>query len=60
MLTIGDTVRALRNERNYSQEQLSKKIGVTRATVGAYESGGRFPSLSSLIALARVFGVTTD
>jgi len=50
----------LRNERNLSQEQLAQKIGVSRSTVATYESGSRLPSFDSLIALARVFGVTTD
>jgi len=60
MLPVGDTVRMLRDERNLSQDQLAQKIGVSRSTVATYESGNRFPSLDSLIALARVFGVTTD
>lgn len=53
-------MRTLRNERNLSQAQLVKKIGVTDSTIGLYESGARLPSLASLVALARALGVTTD
>lgn len=53
-------MRTLRNERNLSQAQLAKKIGVTDSTIGLYESGARLPSLASLVALARALGVTTD
>ena len=60
MLPMGDIIRALRNERNISQEQLGKKIGVTRSMIALYESGERFPSLSALIKLSRALGVTTD
>lgn len=60
MLPTGDIIRALRNERNISQERLGKKIGVTRSMIALYESGERLPSLSALIELSRVLGVTTD
>lgn len=60
MLSMGDTIRALRNERNISQERLAKKIGVTRSMIALYESGERLPSLSALIELSRALGVTTD
>lgn len=60
MLQTGDIIRALRNERNISQERLGKKIGVTRSMIALYESGERLPSLSALIELSRALGVTTD
>lgn len=60
MLPTGDIIRALRNERNISQERLGKKIGVTRSMIALYESGERLPSLSALIELSRALGVTTD
>lgn len=60
MLPVGDIVRTLRNERNLTQDQLAQKMGVDRSTIATYESGVRLPSLFSLIALSRIFGVTTD
>jgi len=51
----------LRYERNLSQAQLAKKIGLkSSSTIAGYEAGTRYPSLDSLLELARVFGVTTD
>lgn len=60
MLPVGDIVRALRNERDISQERLAQKVHVTRATIATYESGSRLPSLHVLIELSRALGVTTD
>lgn len=60
MLPVGDIVRALRNERDISQERLAQKVHVTRATIATYESGSRLPSLYVLIELSRALGVTTD
>jgi transcriptional regulator with XRE-family HTH domain len=57
MIPLGDKLRDLRNERNLSQAQLAKRIGVTSSTIALYETGERLPRL---IALSRSFGVTTD
>lgn len=60
MLPIGDTVRALRNRRNLSQERLAKKMGGSRSMIALYESDTRLPSIPALIELSRALGVTTD
>lgn len=61
MIPIGEIIGKLRYERQFSQAQLAKKVGLkSSSTIAAYESGARQPSLSSLIELSRVFGVTTD
>ena len=60
LLYLINELRNLRNERNLSQAQLAKRIGVTSSTVALYETGDRLPSLPRLIALSRSLGVTTD
>lgn len=61
MIPLGNIVSKLRYERKFTQDQLSKKIGAkSSSTIAAYEAGTRFPSLTNLIALSQVFGVTTD
>ena len=60
MIPLGDKLRDLRNERNLSQAQLAKRIGVTSSTIALYETGDRLPSLPRLIALSKTLGVTTD
>lgn len=60
MIPLGDKLRDLRNERNLSQAQLARRIGVNSSTVALYETGDRLPSLPRLIALSRSLGVTTD
>ena len=60
MILLGGKLRDLRNERNLSQAQLAKRIGVTSSTVALYETGDRLPSLPRLSALSKSLGVTTD
>ena len=57
---MGDTIRNLRYNRNLSQDQLARMIGVNKSTVALYEGGLRLPSLPKLIALAQVLKVSTD
>lgn len=50
------TVRALRNERGWSQAELADMLEVSRQTVNAIETGRYDPSLPLAFALARLFG----
>lgn len=59
-LHIAENIRQLRNARNMTQATLAKRVGVTNATISAYEVGARAPSFEVLIKLAQVFRVSTD
>ena len=59
-MLLGNTLRDLRNEKNLSQKQLAKRVGVNASTIALYETGDRRPSLQRLIDLSRALGVTTD
>ena len=54
------TIRALREERGWTQLELGNKLGVTPVTVYNWERGQHMPTASQLRALARVFGVSMD
>ena len=48
-------LRALRAERSWSQADLAERLGVSRQTVNAIETGRYDPSLPLAFAIARVF-----
>lgn len=54
-----DMVKKLRTERNWSQETLSEKSGLSLRTVQRIESGNNI-SMETLKILARTFEVPTD
>lgn len=58
--TIAATIRELREERNYTQEELGKKIGCTKATLSKIETGKKPPTLDMLVKLAEELGVKID
>ena len=57
---IGDRMRRAREEANLSAEEVAKKLGVAKTTVGYWESGRSFPSVEHLMALVRLYRVNAD
>ena len=49
-----------RMEKDLSQIELAKRVGVTRQTIGMIESGDYNPSLKLCIAICRELGKTLD
>ena len=55
-----NTVKALRVEKGYSQASLAKKLGVSRQSVNAVETGRFDPSLPLAFAIARLFDLQIE
>jgi transcriptional regulator with XRE-family HTH domain len=55
-----DRIRALREERGWSQADLADRAGVTRQLVGAVEAGRHTPSVRAALGLARALGVSVE
>ncbi len=54
---IKNNIRRLRFDQNeMTQEDLAKKVGVTRQTIIAIEKGNYSPSLELAFKIAQVFG----
>ena len=53
-------LRELRAAREWSQAELADKLGVSRQTVIAVESGRYDPSLPLAFAIARVFALPIE
>ncbi|HLX08044.1 MAG TPA: helix-turn-helix transcriptional regulator [Thermoanaerobaculia bacterium] len=49
-------LRLLRAERSWSQAEVAERLGVSRQTVNAIETGRYDPSLPLAFARARLFG----
>lgn len=60
MVNFGKRLKALRTKSGYTQKELAQKLGLTKSVISAYENDLRLPSLDILIALSRIFRVTTD
>lgn len=60
MYKFAKRLRRLRRDKLLSQNQLSKKVGIARVTIYAYEHGERNPTAYTLCRLADFFGVSVD
>lgn len=50
----------LRKSKGLSQEALAEKLDVSRQAVSKWETGDAFPEAAKLLAIAKLFDVTTD
>jgi len=57
---LGVRIAALRRSAGMSQADLAKRLQVSPSAIGMYEQGRREPAADLLIAMARVFSVSTD
>ena len=57
---LGDNIRKYRKLNNMSQDELAEKLQVTRQSISLWETGQTQPSLENIVALAKLFGVSTD
>ncbi|MCR6105307.1 helix-turn-helix transcriptional regulator [Salipaludibacillus agaradhaerens] len=55
-----NNVKVARVEASITQEQLARKIGVTRQTIGLIEKGRYNPSLQLCVAIAKELNKTLD
>lgn len=53
-------LRVLRAEHRWSQAELAERLGVSRQTVNAIETGRYLPSLPLAFDLASYFGVAIE
>ena len=57
---LGARIAALRRQAGLSQTRLAERLKISTSAVGMYEQGRREPSIETVIALAEIFGVSTD
>lgn len=57
---ISKKIKNLREEHNFTQEQLAKELGVSRQSVIAIEQGRCLPSLSLAFSLTEVFDLAFE
>jgi putative transcriptional regulator len=57
---LNNRLKVLRAERNWSQADLAKRIGVSRQSVNAIETGKHDPSLPLAFRIAHAFALPIE
>ena len=60
MAKLHEMLTYLRKKKDMSQQELADKIGVSRSTVGMYETGKREPEIDILQKLSDIYGVSMN
>ena len=59
-LNFGVNLKALRRERNMTQEELAEALGLSVQAISRYETDAAYPDIEMLPVIAGFFGVTVD
>ena len=59
-MTFGEKLQSLRQKDGMSQDRLAEQLNVSRQAVSRWERDETMPEVEKIIALADLFGVTTD
>ena len=59
-LNFGAKIRELRRRDGRTQEHLAEALGVTAQAVSRWESGGSYPDMEMIPAIANYFHVSID
>lgn len=57
---VADKIKALREQKDMTQNELAKQLGITHSSVNAWEMGISVPSTQYIVELAHIFKVSTD
>jgi transcriptional regulator with XRE-family HTH domain len=57
---IAERIKELRIEKNLTQAELARKLGLTRGGVNSWEQSLSLPSLQYLVLLAKFFNTSAD
>jgi putative transcriptional regulator len=53
-------LKVLRAERDWTQEELAKRVGISRQAINAIETGKYDPSLPLAMKLGQLFGLPVE
>lgn len=59
-MAFSDNVKALREEKGYSQAELARLANVSQPTVNDYEKGKKIPNIVTGVDLAKALGTTVE
>ncbi|WP_089967922.1 helix-turn-helix domain-containing protein [Lihuaxuella thermophila] len=59
-MVFGEKLKTERKKKGWSQDELAKKLFVSRQSVSKWENGQNYPSIEIIIKLSDLFDVTID
>ena len=60
MIKLCEKIKLLRVQKEMTQYDVGRQVGVSAVSVGCWENGTKKPSISAIVSLAKIFSVSTD
>lgn len=60
VVAFGERVRELRHAKGWTQERLAEEAGLNSVQISHIERGANEPKLTTILRLARAFGMTAS
>lgn len=60
LFPLAEKIKQMREQSKMTQAELARALGLTRASINAWEMGLSVPSTPFIVELAKLFGVSTD
>ena len=57
---ISRYLQLLRKNHNYTQEELAKKLDISRQAISKWETGTTLPDLEILLKISKLYGLTIN
>ena len=59
-ISFGTNLKVLREKRNLSQEDLARKLQISRQSISKWEQGISYPSILYLVPLIKILDCTLE
>lgn len=59
-MSFGENLKAIRKQRNVTQEQLAEMLDVSRQAVSKWESGSGYPETEKLLIISKELNISLD
>lgn len=59
-ISFGKRLKALREKKNYSQEDIAKRLQISRQSISKWEQGISYPSILYLVPLTKILDCTLE
>ena len=59
-MNMGEKIKNRRTEHNMTQDELAKRLAVSRSTVFNWETGRNYPDMQIIVSIADILGLSLD
>lgn len=59
-MKLADQLTKLRKSHDYTQEDIAKKLNISKQAISKWESGRGYPDMDNLVILSELYSVTLD